>query len=343
MDIFLILALRPKSCNMRHITKEQRYTIETLLSKGKTRSFIANIIGKDKSVISREINRNKDKRNGKYKANLAQKKYEQRKAEKPHKVVFTSKIKEYVEEKIKDDLSPEQIYGKAKIEGIKCVSHETIYQYIWQDKKQGGNLHEHLRRHGRKYRKRGNLKDSRGIIKNRVSIDDRPKIVDDKSRFGDLEIDTIIGKNHKGAILTINDRWSSFVWIRKLNGKNAKELAIETVNVLKKINNLIHTITGDNGKEFAKHEIIAEQLNIDFFFAHPYHSWERGANENTNGLIRQYVPKGSYFEDVTQEYLNYIQNKLNNRPRKRLAFLSPIEFLTKFEVLINNNKVAFAA
>ena len=328
---------------MSHITKEQRYTIEVLLAKGKSKSFIAETIGKNKSVISREINRNKDKRNGKYKADLAQKKYEQRKKEKPHKLVFTNIIKKYVEEKIKDDLSPEQIYGRAKIEGVKCVSHETIYQYIWQDKMQGGNLYKHLRRQGRRYRKRGNLKDSRGIIKNRVSIDERPEIVDKKSRFGDFEIDTIIGKNHKGAILTINDRWSSFVWIRKLNGKNAKELAMETTNILKRIKYLIHTITGDNGKEFAMHETISKELNIDFFFAHPYHSWERGANENTNGLIRQYVPKGTDFQNITQEYLNYVQNKLNNRPRKRLKFLSPIEFLSKFEVLINSNKVAFAA
>ncbi len=328
---------------MSHITKEQRYTIEVLLAKGESQSFIAETIGKDKSVISREINRNKDKRNGKYKADLAQKKYAQRKKEKPHKILFSNKIKKYVEEKIKDDLSPEQIAGRAKTEGIKCVSHETIYQHIWQDKKRGGALHKHLRRQGRRYRKRGNLKDRRGIIKNRISIDERPKIVDEKSRFGDFEIDTIIGKNHKGAILTINDRWSSFVWIRKLKGKNAKELAMETSSILKEIKDLIHTITGDNGKEFAMHEMISKELNIDFYFAHPYHSWERGANENTNGLIRQYVPKGTDFQNITQKYLNYVQNKLNNRPRKRLKFLSPIEFLSKFEILINRNKVAFAA
>ena len=243
-----------------HLTKEQRYTIFTMLKNGYSQSEVAKTIDRDKSVISREIKRNKDKRNGKYKADLAQKKYEQRKKEKLHKVVFTNKIKKYVEEKIKDDLSPEQIYGRAKTEEVKCVSHETIYQYIWKDKKNGGNLHEHLRRQGRRYRKRGNLKDSRGIIKNRISIDERPKIVDEKSRFGDFEIDTIIGKNHKGAILTINDRWSSFVWIRKLNGKNAKELAIEAINILKGIKDLIHTITGDNGKEFAMHETISKQL-----------------------------------------------------------------------------------
>lgn len=328
---------------MKHLTKEQRYTISAMIENGYTQTEIARTIGKHKSVISREIRRNRDKRNGKYKAELAQKKYEERKKEKPHKIRFTDKVKKYVEEKIKDDLSPEQISQRAKKDGVKCVSHETIYQYIWQDKRQGGELYKHLRRHGRRYRKRGNLKDNRGIIKNRISIDNRPKIVDDKIRFGDLEIDTIIGKNHKGAILTINDRWSSFVWIRKLNGKNAEELAMETINTLKQIKDLIHTITGDNGKEFACHETISSDLEIDFYFAHPYHSWERGANENTNGLIRQYIPKRTDFQEITQEYLDSIQNKLNNRPRKRLNFDSPIEFLTKFEILIDGNRVAFAA
>ncbi len=115
--------------------------------------------------------------------------------------------------------------------------------------------------------------------------------MDEKKRFGDLEIDTIIGRNHKGAILTINDKWSSFVWIKKLNGKNATELAMEAIDALKVIKDLIHTITGDNGKEFAMHETISKQLDIDFFFAHPYHFWERGVNENTNGLIRQLCPQ----------------------------------------------------
>jgi len=164
--------------------------------------------------------------------------------------------------------------------------------------------------------------------------------VEEKSRFCDLEADTIIEKNHKGAILTINDRFSSFVWIRKLNGKNADELVGETAKTLTQIKDMIHTMTGDNGKEFAKHDVIAKELDIGFYFANPYHSWERGANENTNGLIRQYVPKGADFKDITQEYLDYLQNKLNNRPKK-LDFFSPIEFLTKFGILNDGNKVAF--
>jgi IS30 family transposase len=205
-------------------------------------------------------------------------------------------------------------------------------------KKAKGSLFTHLRRKGRKYRKRGSAKDNRGIIKNRVDISQRPAIVNEKIRLGDLEIDTIIGKNHQGAILTINDRVSSYVWMAKLSGKNADELAMKAVEILQPHAHRIHTITGDNGKEFADHKKIAQQIGIDFYFAKPYHSWERGANENTNGLIRQYFPKGSSFESITDKQIQYVQHKLNNRPRKKLGFLSPTEFLS---LKLSNQKVAF--
>jgi IS30 family transposase len=160
-------------------------------------------------------------------------------------------------------------------------------------------------------------KDSRGIIKDRVDISQSPAIVNEKIPLGDLEIDTIIGKNHRGTILTINDRVSSYVWMAKLNGKDAYELAMKAVEILRPHAHWIHTITGDNGKEFADHKKIAQQIGIDFYFAKPYHSWERGANENTNGLIRQYFPKGSSFESITDKQIQYVQHNLNNRPRKK--------------------------
>ncbi|MBI4649249.1 MAG: IS30 family transposase, partial [Bacteroidia bacterium] len=195
-----------------------------------------------------------------------------------------------------------------------------------------------LRRRGRKYRKRGNAKDTRGIIKDRVDIEQRPAIVNEKERLGDLEIDTVIGQNHKGALLTINDRVSSMTWIAKLNGKIADELAHKTIEVLNPFKNLTNTITADNGKEFADHKIISAGLDVDFFFANPNHSWERGANENMNGLIRQYFPKGSSFENVSNEDVARVQDILNNRPRKKLNFLTPNEFLLLY---LSNQKVAF--
>jgi IS30 family transposase len=309
-----------------------------MLEQGFKKKDIALKIGKDKSVLSRELKRNCDQRSKEYHADLAERKYQQRQRDKPKHIYFTDDIKQYVNESLKKDYSPEQISGRANLEEIKCVSHERIYQYIWKDKKEGGKLHEHLRHKGRKYRKRGAAKDKRGIIKNRVDIDMRPKIVDLKERFGDLEIDTMIGKNHKGALLTINDRAARIVLIQKLDGKEAKPVTKKTIKALKPIRDMIHTITADNGKEFADHETIAKKLKIDMFFAKPYHSWERGANENMNGLIRQYFPKGSSFENITDEDVRRVQDILNNRPRKELGFLTPYEY---FDINFGDPKVAF--
>jgi len=323
---------------MKHLTVEQRYTISVMKQKGYTQEDISKAIGKDKSTVSRELRRNCDLRSGAYRHELAQRKCEQRHHAKAKKLRFTEQVREYVDTWLQEDYSPEQIAGRAKLDNVECVSHERIYQYVWADKKAKGSLFVHLRRKGRKYRKRGAAKDSRGIIKDRVDISQRPAIVDEKTRLGDLEIDTVIGKNHKGAILTINDRVSSYLWMTKLNGKNAGELATKAVEILQPQSHWLHTITGDNGKEFADHKKIAEDINIDFYFAKPYHSWERGANENTNGLIRQYFPKGSSFETITTNDIQYVQHKLNNRPRKKLGFLSPIEFLS---LNLSNQKVAF--
>ncbi len=323
---------------MKHLTVAQRYTISVMKQKGYTQKQISELIGKDKSTISRELRRNCDGRSKEYRHDLAQRKCDQRHHTKPKKVRFTEQIREYVDILLRKDYSPEQIVGVAKRYNMDCVSHERIYQYIWADKKAKGSLFTHLRRKGRRYRKRGAAKDSRGIIKDRIDISQRPAIVNEKTRLGDLEIDTIIGKNHQGAILTINDRVSSYLWMAKLNGKNADELAIKAVEILKKNAHWLHTITGDNGKEFAEHKKIAKAINIDFYFAKPYHSWERGANENTNGLVRQYFPKGISFETITDEEIQYVQHKLNNRPRKKLGFLSPIEFLL---LNLSNQKVAF--
>ena len=312
---------------MKHLTVEQRYTISVMKEQGYTQKQISEAVGKHKSTIWRELERNCDMRNGKYRHDLAQRKCDQRHQNKPKRIRFTKQVKTYIDTWIAEDYSPEQIVGRAKRDGIECVSHERIYQYVWKDKKDKGSLYLHLRRKGRKYRKRGSVKDSRGIIKNRVDISLRPKIVEEKTRIGDFEIDTIIGRNHKGAMLTINDRVSGFVIIEKLNGKNARELANKTIECLVPCQKWIKTITSDNGKEFADHETISKELNISFYFARPYHSWERGANENTNGLIRQYFPKRSSFENITNQQIKQIQHKLNNRPRKNLDFLTPNEFL----------------
>ena len=310
---------------MAHITERQRYTISALLQKGKSQQEIADTINKNKSVVSRELTRNSDKRSGKYNCDLAQRKYKQRMESKPKHIRFTKPIQEYVESKLEDDLSPEQIAGVAKKEGKQCVSHECIYQHIWKDKKQGGTLHQHLRTEGKRYRKRGNKKDRRGIIPNRIDIDQRPAIVNTKERFGDLEVDTVIGQNHQGALVTINDRKTGMVKIKKVETKEAHLVANAIVEKMTPFKELLHTMTADNGKEFALHQQISKDLDIDFFFAKPYHSWERGANENLNGLIRQYFPKKTDFNTITDEQVQWAEDKLNNRPRKRFQFQSPLE------------------
>lgn len=324
---------------MAHLTLEQRYEIEALNKHGFSQSEIANHIGKNRSVICRELHRNSDQRNHVYKAVLADEKTRSRHKEKPKKIQFTEEVEETIVKLLKQDYSPEQIVGISKKEGLEYVSVERIYQFIWSDKKQRGELYLHLRSKGKKYSKRGSTNSSRGQIVNRVDIDQRPAIVEKKERIGDLEIDLVIGKNHKGALLTINDRASGVLKLAKVESKEASVIEKKAIELLQDWKPFIHTITSDNGKEFANHMNIANELSIDFYFAKPYHSWERGANENLNGLVRQYFPKKMSFDSITQDQINEVENKLNNRPRKRFGFKTPNEI---FSSKLNNNQfVAF--
>jgi len=311
-----------------------------MLEQGYSQTAIAKSICKDKSVICRELKRNSDKRNNAYRADLATKKYYKRQSEKPKNIRFTDEIKQRVETLLKEDFSPEQVVGVMNKLNEPCVSVERIYQHIWEDKKLMGKLHTHLRRQGRRYKKRGSVKDNRGIIKDRVSIDKRPEIVETRSRFGDLEVDLIIGKNHEQAILTINDRASGVLKMKKVKSKNATVVAKAINELLEEWIPFIKTITADNGKEFAEHKFVAETLNIDYYFAQPYHPWERGSNENLNGLIRQYFKKGSDFTVITNQQIKEIETKLNMRPRKRFKYENPIFVMNK---LLFNPKVAFVA
>ena len=323
---------------MTHITQEQRYTICCMLKQGYKQIEIALAIGKDKTVVSKEIRRNSDKRDGVYKYEQAQKKYAKRQKEKPKRKGFTKDIQQVTELLLRNDYSPEQVVGSLKKQGKETVSIERIYQHIWENKKNHGDLHTHLRRQGRRYRKRGAIKDSRGIIRDRISIDKRPVIVEKRERFGDLEVDLIIGKNHNQAILTINDRASGMLKMKKTPSKQASVVTEAITTLLEDWKPYLHTITADNGKEFAGHQEVAESLSIDYFFAHPYHSWERGSNENLNGLIRQYFTKGSDFTNITEQRVKEVEIKLNNRPRKRYKSQNPIFVM---EQLLFNQKVAF--
>ena len=324
---------------MSHLSYEQRYTIEVLLSAGKRQNEIAQVLSLNKSVVSREIKRNCDARSGFYKAELAQRKYEFRKKIKPKYVKFTAELRAKVISLLEQDYSPEQITGVLKKQDEIAVSHELIYQFIWKDKKQKGTLHTHLRRKGRRYRKRGSSKDSRGKIIGRVGIEKRPKEAEDRLVFGHLEVDTIIGKNHQGAIVTLNDRASGMLWMKKVETRDSLVVLLAICKLLDEIRPYIKSITGDNGKEFSEHQHITDEY-CDFFFANPYSPWERGSNENLNGLVRQYIPKSTDFNQLTDEYILEIQNKINNRPRKRFSYETPIFMM---ENLLFNPKVAFVA
>ena len=329
---------------MEHLTQIQRYEISWKLKEGFSKTRIANDLGVDRSTIHREIKRNRNQKTNVYEPELAHKKYKKRMNEKPKHVTFTEEIRDKATEMLLQDLSPEQIKGRCDLLGIPMVSPERLYQFVWDDKRKGGELYKYLRRNGRKYRKRGAAKDSRGIIKDRVSIEQRPAVVDEKKRFGDFEIDLVLGRNHKGALLTANDRAARVSLLAPLNSKSAGEVKEAAIKMLSPFKGLLKTITSDNGKEFAMHKEIAEALCVDYYFAHPYHSWERGANENMNGLIRQYLPKGTSFENLDAEYITLIQNKLNKRPRKILGFLTPIEYFFRNFAntnLMNNQSVAF--
>jgi IS30 family transposase len=318
---------------MSQLTSEQRYKLEALLQQNVRKIEIAAYLKIHISSIYRELNRNSDARNKVYKGDLAIRKCSLRHREKPKNKCFTAYLKTHISTMIEDDFSPEQIVGRAKDDGIKCVSHETIYAFIKKDRKTGGTLYLHLRTKGKSYRKRGESKDKRGKIKDQVNISERPKEVEDRKSFGDLEIDLVIGKDHKGALLTINDRSTGMLFMKKIESKDSEVVRQATIDLLKEHQPYLRTITSDNGKEFAKHKSISEELAIDYYFANPYCSWERGSNENLNGLVRQYFPKGSDFSLITPEKVIEVVNKLNNRPRKRYKFKTPNEvYLQKIKI-----------
>jgi len=318
----------------KHPTYLQRCEVCALLRAGHTQTRIAQEIGVHKSTISRELKRNMVYVRTKlgswqYKPDYAQFYAEERKKTKPRKVKFTTDIERFVREKILENWSPDQISGYAKRHDLFDVSHERIYRFILNDKQKGGSLYKRLRHQHKKYRKRYGSPKRQSPIKNRTMIDDRPTIVDEKSRLGDWEIDTIIGKNHKQAIVSIVERLSKKTFLRKVKSKTASLVSKSTIQALREVSDRVLTITADNGSEFAYHEKIASDLGLEFYFAHPYSSWERGLNENTNGLVRQYLEKGSDFSSVTDRDLMLIEEKLNTRPRKTLGYATPEELFSQ--------------
>lgn len=307
----------------KQLTQEQRYQIYAFLKVNFSQSSIAKEIGVHKSTVSRELRRNRGGRG--YRPKQAYDMAKNRKKNAKKHVKLMPSIISMIESLLTQEFSPEQISGFLNRNHSIQISHETIYRYIIADKRNDGHLYKHLRHATKKRKKRYGSKDSRGQIRGRISIDERPPIVDTKKRIGDWEIDTIIGKNHKGVLLTIVERKSKLTLIQKLPNKQAESVADATICLLKPYKKAVFTITSDNGKEFAQHATISNKLKAQVYFAHPYHSWERGLNENTNGLIRQYFPKNKCFTEITDKQVHRVMNRLNNRPRKTLGFATPNE------------------
>jgi IS30 family transposase len=317
-----------------HLNLGQRHQISALHKTGHSLSFIADHLGINRSTVCREIKRNA-KKWGSYNAICAQEMANERKERFSLYRKFTPDIEKLIRDKlVQEQWSPEQIKGYCDKNNIPMVSHERIYQFIYQDQSVGGNLYTNLRTARKKYRRRyGTGKIPCQNIKNRIFIDQRPEVINQRQRYGDWEIDTIIGKNNKGAIVTLVERKSAFTLMAKLNDKNANELARTVINLMAPYKERVFSITSDNGSEFARHQRIANKLHADFYFAHPYSSWERGTNENTNKLIRQYIPKKSSFADINQAFINQVALRLNRRPRKKLNYDSPVRiYLTNFKM-----------
>ena len=281
------------------LTLTKRYHISTLNKQGYSQKYIAQEVEVHPSTISRELRRNNDLIRG-YNAEIAQIKSTKVEMQKKKRYSLTKPIEKYIRAKLKQDWSPEQISGRMKLDTGISVVHETIYRYIYTNKKNGGKLYTYLRHKNKKYHSRSNNYMARGTIIDRIMIDKRPKIVEKKNRIGDLEIDTVIGKDYKGALVTVVDRKSKFVLIKNVPSKEAQVVTDALIEMIQPIKAITKTITSDNGKEFAYHKQVSAALDTDFYFANPYHSWERGLNEHTNGLIRQYLPKKSEFLHVSK-------------------------------------------
>jgi IS30 family transposase len=324
----------------KQLTREQRYQIYGLKQAGLDQTQIAQKIGTNKSTISREFGRNKGQRG--WRPKQGQSLRDERKQACSNGKQFSLQEWAEVERLIREDLSPEQVANRLELEGGLQISHEIIYQHIYAEKRAGSDLWRHLRCQKPRRKRYASGQERRGVIKNRVSIDKRPEIVERKTRLGDWEGDTVIGKNQQGILVTLAERKSRYALAGQLPSKHAGGVKTKVNSLLGPHKDKCHTMTFDNGKEFAEHEAMASELKADIYFAHPYHSWERGLNENSNGLLRQYFPKKMVLADVTDDQVQWAMDRLNHRPRKVLGFKSPHEVFFGVEMRYTKPSLAVA-
>jgi len=312
----------------RQLTSEDRYILGALKKQGFSIQAIAEHLGFHKSTIYRELQRNScHHADGAYRPSKAERRTRARRSRSRRNRHYSEADFKIVRELLEKRWSPEQIVGHIRRFGLmeRRLSHETIYQYIWRDKAKGGSLWTYLRQSPKQRRKRYRSYDSRGRLANKRHISERPKSVESRSHRGHWEIDTVMGHGSPDCIVTVLERKSGFVQIGKLEDRTTSSLNKRTISLIDREPDAFKTITADNGTEFHQYQVIEQKTDVIFYFATPHHSWERGSNENVNGLIRQYLPKGKSMKHLTQNQCDEIAKSLNTRPRKRLNYKTPEE------------------
>lgn len=307
------------------LTSEERYMISALRKQGHSTPEIANNLGRHRSTIWREINRNSSRWDGHYRPSKAVERTRGRRSRSRRNKRFTHSDFNPLEALLKQQWSPEQISGRGQSDI--SISHETIYRYIWADKQSGGSLHKYLRCSAKKRRKRYGQYDSRGRLAGKRNISERSAAVESRKQVGHWEIDTVMGSEDLHCVLTLVERKTGYALIGKLSSRTQQVAADRTTELIRKSGLPFSTITSDNGTEFHSYRQVEDATGVKYYFANPHHSWERGTNENTNGLIRQYLPKRKSMAHVTQARCEAIAKKLNSRPRKRHGFKTPQEMM----------------
>ncbi len=309
----------------RQITLGERYKISALRQEGYGNAEIARGLGRHRSTISRELRRNRSPWDGGYRPSKAQEMTNGRRSRSRRNRRFGGREWKLVKSLIRDKWSPEQVSGILRKIGRLSISHETIYRFVWEDRAQGGDLSKHLRCTRKKRRKRYGRYDSRGRLAGKRHISERPASVERRQAVGHWEIDTVMGVGNNHCIVTLVERATGYTLIGKLASRTMGELARRTIQLMEKHPGKFRTITADNGTEFHSYKAIEKATGVKFYFATPHHAWERGTNENTNGLIRQYLPKRTSLALVNQCDCTRIAKRLNTRPRKRYDYQTPEE------------------
>ena len=307
------------------LTPAERYMLAALRRQGLNKSEIARSLGRHRSTVCREVRRNSTRADGRYRASTAQERTNGRRSRSRRNQRFSVENFALIDELLCRQWSPEQVAGHLGRSGQFSISHETIYRHIWRDKREGGLLYAHLRGSRKRRRKRYGSYDSRGRLAGKRPISERPASIETRRLLGHWEIDTVMGTSSKDCIVTLVERKSGLLLIGKLEDRTTASLNRRVIGIIKRHKGAFETITADNGTEFHDYQRIEARTKALFYFARPYHSWERGSNENAYGLIRQYLPKGTSMAGLSQQQCNSIARKLNTRPRKRLGFRTPLE------------------